>query len=240
MILNQLKSFVRYASRTARITPIFQIFQQLQRDGFASKTMHALELFGCDGEHHTRDIAAAVGQLTIWEYASHYEPILKRRFPQATVKITDSYQELANTAQKFDVVIADNHIGQVGGHYEHFDIFPAVFDVLADRAVIITNVVPLVDSADSDWLARRRAFYSAEDGASITFAEMSRTYGQLASSYGWRPERIYYKRRWRFNITDSPFYYCVIQLRCKHRTRKITGGLSDDTVSDGTIYSGIN
>ena len=213
MVLNRVKSLVRYVSRTTKITPICQIFRQLQRDGFVSETMHVLELFGCDGEHHTRDIAAAVGQLTIWEYGTQYEPILKRRFPHAAIQITDSYQELKRTVEKFDVVIADNHIGEVGGHYEHFDIFPAVFDVLADHAVIIVNVVPAVNSADSDWLARRKAFYSAENATAVTFAEMSCTYGQLASSNGWRPERIFYKRRWRFNFSESPFYYCVIQLQ---------------------------
>ena len=141
-VVDKVKGLVRFTFRSLRMTAIHKVFRRLKRSGVNPELLDTLEVFGCDGEHHTRDVASIVAHLEIWEFSSKYEPILKSRFPKAEIKITDSYVEIQRTTKKHNLVLVDN--SEVAhGQYEHFDLFPAVLQVLAEPAILVLHVSPL-------------------------------------------------------------------------------------------------
>ncbi len=215
MIVDKLKPVVRYLARTLRLTPMHRILRRFKWYGINPKTLIALELFGCDGEHHSRDIVSVVAKLEIWEFGPQYESILKQRFPKSEIKITDSYVEIERTPRKYDMVVADNSFSVSSNHYEHFDMFPAIFRVLNDPATIILNIFPKSQLKDSEWLRQRQVFYKAANPAHVTFDEIENTYRNLAEENGWIMEQIFFERRWSFNLSSPPFYYGVLKLRRK-------------------------
>lgn len=214
MIIDKLKPGVRYLLRTLRLTPMHRVLRRLKWYGINPKTLNALEVFGCDGEHLTRDIASVVAKLEIWEFGPEYEAILKRRFPKSEIKITDSYVEIERTPRKYGLVVVDNHVGVISNHYEHFDMFPAIFRVLNDPAIIILNVLSKIQQKDSEWLTQRQLFYKAANPARITFDEIENTYRNLAKENGWTVEQIFFERRWSFDLSDPLCYYGALKLKC--------------------------
>ena len=71
---DKLKAVARYSYRTSRLTPMHKVFKRLEQYGVDPRTLDALEVFGCDGEHHTRDIASVVATLEIWKSGLDMNP----------------------------------------------------------------------------------------------------------------------------------------------------------------------
>lgn len=74
-------------------------------------------------------------------------------------------------SRKFTVIVADNPVTPHGGHCEHLDLFPSVFEWIEDRAFLILNVIPIVSAEDRSRFPEafdafhqqaRRTFYAAE------------------------------------------------------------------------------
>jgi len=101
----------------------------------------ALEVFARAGDWHVTEYADLVGHLTAWELNPEFEADLRRNLPRADVQIVDSYTEITRTPGRFDLVVLDNFLLTVD-HVEHFDLFPAVYRVLTDRAFLVRIVVP--------------------------------------------------------------------------------------------------
>jgi len=206
------KSVIRYACRTLRVTPMHVVLRRLRRYGVRPETLSALEVFGCDGEHHTRELASVVAKLEIWEFGSQWEPILKRRFPRAKIRITDSYAEMETTPHRYDLVVIDNSESGFPNHYEHFDLFPSIFRALANPAVIIVNLMPRAELGDQARLEHRRAFYKTAHPTNIPLDDMARTYRGHAAQHGWTVPWIFYQWRLRFSLWSPPLYYAVMRL----------------------------
>ncbi|HSL47027.1 MAG TPA: hypothetical protein VK897_26555 [Anaerolineales bacterium] len=186
--------------------------RHLQQFELNPKTFSALEVFGGAGQNHTPDIADVVDTLEIWERRPEMEPILRKRFPDSTIKITDSYEEMSRTPRRYDLVVVDN-FKKALHHYEHFDLFPAVFRVLNNPAVIILNVIPKVKDRDPERLRQRQAFYNCSSPANIPPDQMLNTYRRLAAQNGWVMEDSFFTRRWTFSLTGDTFYYATLILR---------------------------
>src|SRR5262249_46903976 len=149
----------------------------------------ALETFGSVGSRHTPIFAAAVRQIDIWEIMPEAEAPLRQRFPDAGVKITDSYAEIARTTNKYDLVVVDHSAGVNLGHCDHFDLFPAIFGVLNQPGFLVLNVTPDIHHENKrEWAAERKlhrqAFYQPQDPDHITFAEIRAAYARLAKANG--------------------------------------------------------
>ena len=151
--------------------------------------------------------------MEIWEIESKWKTELKRKFPKAEVKITDSYKEIRQTSRKFDVVIVDNPYVS-GNHYEHFDLFPDIFRVLNDTAVIVLIVIPEIHQNIADeWLKKRHSFYTATNPTNITFDEIEITYRNLATQNGWTIENLFFQSRWNIFNRDTKIHYLVLHLK---------------------------
>ena len=174
-IIWNLGTVAKSVRRTLKLSPMHNIFRSLKRYDFMPETFTTLEIFGWNGEIHGLDLASIVPKMEIWEIEPKWKAELKRKFPKAEVKITDSYKEIRQTSRKFDVVIVDNPYVS-GNHYEHFDLFPDIFRVLNDTAVIVLIVIPEIylNIAD-EWLKKRHSFYTATNPTNITFDEIEIT-----------------------------------------------------------------
>jgi hypothetical protein len=76
---------------------------------------------------------------------------------------------------------------------EHFDLFPAVFRVLSNQAVLVVLVVPEASPrllkryphmSNEEHLARRSAFYGVDGAQRIALDRVAAHYGSLARSNG--------------------------------------------------------
>lgn len=174
----------------------------------------------------TRDYAQFVSTLEAWEIEPSYERTLRKNLPRAMVRIVDSYKQLAITEGRFQLVVADAPNEMFGGHCEHFDLFPELFRVLDDRAILILNVMTErnVGEYKNEHLRRRRDFYQREDVANIPIDSMVEVYEKLARQNG-------FGIKWWF-IKDRYFMYwlrrrgkkwrlCYLVLRLE----KITGSV---------------
>ena len=196
------------ARRKLRLTPFCGVMRELRRRGVDPSSLQALEVFGHVGKMVTVDYASAVAGLEVWEIEQQFETELRRNVPQACVRIVDSYVQLRLTTRKFGLVVVDNG-AMCGKHYEHFGVFPDVFRVLEDFAVLILNVVPEVyvqDAMTSEHHRRRQDFYE-RDPNHVPLEEMIRVYRRLANTSGFHV-------RWWF-IKDR---YFLPSLR--HQSRK--------------------
>ena len=169
------------------MTPMESVLSKLNSVGIDLSKLNVLEMFGCVGKGHIDDYVDKVGSLDIWEIDSQCEPILKVKFPQANIKICDSFQEVQATPNKYDMVILDNPMAVYGdGKYcENFELFPDIFRITNDSCILILNVIP---SVTEEWkksyphvftpehLQRRCKFYQCEQSTNLGLDYLAYTY----------------------------------------------------------------
>lgn len=167
----------------------------------------ALEMFGYTGIYQTVCYGYIVKSLEIWEIEPKYIPILTRRFPSATVLQADAYREVAATDHKFGLVMIDNPIGEHQGHYEHFDLFPAIFGLFDNTGFLVLNVVPKPkERLTPAHLEARARFYGAGDPADIPLPDIEAAYRAKALEAGWKVVAA-------FEIKRSQVHYLALELR---------------------------
>jgi len=189
------------------LEPIGQVFNLLEQRGVDIGSCRAVELFGRSGEWHTLFYADLVRTLDIWEIDSAYLPALETNFPAATLKITDSFEEIKRTPKRFDLIVADNPQSIYGErrYCEHFELFPDVFRVANDRCVILldVNIKPYQFEKGSEWWSRRQAFYRTETPDLLDLGKISPTYDDLCQSSGFTLD-------WSFTVPRNDFIYYLL------------------------------
>lgn len=218
MRTNVVKRAARAVRRRLGLAPMCRVTRELKRRGVNIATLHAVELFAYTGEYHVSDYGRLVGRLDLWEVQPQCEGPLGRRFPEASVKITDSYEETRTTSNKYDLIVADNPLamhGRNGEHCEHFDLFPSVFRLAKDNAILVLSVIPRTYPAalkkfpylfGDEQLARRREFYRTETPESVPLDHMTKVYVELASASG-------FDVLWHFSESRKLQHYLVLRLR---------------------------
>ncbi len=180
------------------------VIKELQKRNVPLNNMEALEVFGGVGEQHTRYYARFVSSLEIWEIHPECAESLRAIFPLAEIKIVDSYQEIRSTSKKYAFISIDNSPSGPG-HCEHFDLFPDVFRLANDSAILILNVIPKI----SPWLLRlfpylhekerqlacRASFYKTGRPENIPLDELVAAYRRLARESGFDLEWHFLKSR---------------------------------------------
>jgi hypothetical protein len=209
------KSVLKTTRRHLQLTAMKRVIGELRKRGVPLRHLHALEVFGSFGDGHVKDYASQVSSLEVWEVDPQCEKPLKTNFPMATIKITDSYQEIKRSREKYDFIVVDNGISiKAGGYCEHFDLFPDIFRVAKHSCVLILNVVPEIDYETSKThpyvfndrqLARRGVFYDTEHPEKVTFARMVKTYKDLCSRENFRIDWHFFQRR-------NCVYYLVLHI----------------------------
>lgn len=195
-----LRRVVRSAAGVLGLVPAQRVFTELRRRGVELGRMRALDVFGADGERMIRFYGPQVATLEIWELDPRYEEELRRKFPGATVRIVDSFDQTGRAEGPYDLVVIDNPIWA----REHFDFFPEVFRILSGDSVLVCNVIPAPSRGthrrypslfDQEHLERRRRFYGADRSERIERSELAAHYRALAQDHGFRTEWHFFVRR---------------------------------------------
>lgn len=198
-------------------TSMYKIMKRLEKLKFNLESYRALEVFGSYGLHHTQDIYASVKTVDIWEFEEDCESFLNKFYPGSIVKITDSYKQVQKEKNRYDIVVVDNPTKDVGIHYEHFDFFPSIFNLLNEQAVLILNVVPKVGNASDKRLESRAKFYSTDNPENISIHELKKVYEIKANEAGYQLYDFFKEQRkeWNFLKKKDIVYYFVLILRAK-------------------------
>ena len=205
------------------LRPIFAVIRELKRRGVDVSSLHALDLFAGTGSMITQDYEPFVSSLEAWEIEPSYERTLRKNLPRAQVRIVDSYKQLAITESRFGLVVADTWTERFGGHCEHFELFPIVFRVLDNEAILIVNVMPewKVGHYNNEHLRRRRDFYQKEDVANMAIGSMVEVYESLARQNGYAIKWWFVKDRYllyRLRRHAKKWRLCHLVLRLEKIT----------------------
>jgi hypothetical protein len=216
----KLNAGFRWAAGKVGLLPVQRVIDGLESRGVDLGRMRALEVFGYTGERMTRYYAPLVQSLDIWEIDERFEPTLRSNFPEADVKITDSYEEIRRTERTYDLVVVDNFAYS----NEHFQLFPHVFRVLSDDAVLVVLTLPHADERtqrlypslfDEPHLRERRAFYSTDSPDRIPLDDIASHYAGLAAEEGLSAQWHFFVRRRELDgLWPKPtsFYLLVLKL----------------------------
>lgn len=209
--MNRVRDILRSARRMLGASPMQRVMRELRRRGVDPGTLDAIELFGGTGMFHTLDYAPLVASLEIWEIDPERAGRLRRNLPQAKISITDSYRAVKNASKRYGLIVVDNPMAIEGEHAEHFDLFPDLFGIMADRAIMIINVIPGIEQSDllrypylfnERHLAARGAFYGAP---TLALPHLAQTYETLARGHG-------LTTAWHFFQKRHFVYYLVMML----------------------------
>jgi len=201
--LSKAKCLARDLRRTLGFSPMQAVLRKLRVHGVPVSAVDALEVFGCDGNGHVKDYANQVASLEVWDISPGHEPLLRRNFPAATVRICDSYRELQSALRRYGLIVIDNS-PVYRPHIEHFDLFGSVLNAAADKLVLVVNIIPEVNDAvrrrypvmaEPDVIARRSSFYSVPDGASVSLERIVETYESLLKEKGFVSQHWFVQRR---------------------------------------------
>lgn len=212
-VANTLAKAVRNVRRRARLSPIFQVARKLKQRGVDLHAVRGVELFAGTGVDHTWELAQCVRNLEVWEIDPACEVPLQTNLSNARVKIVDSYHQMRITEELFEFVSADNFPWEYDDYYEHFELFPSVFHMLASEAVLLFNVTTNWNerrlSISDEHRRRRCEFYQCHDPARVTLEHITGTYKKLAETNG-------FQLRWWF-AQDRYLMYPFARSRKKWR-----------------------
>jgi len=185
--------------------PMLRLLEELKRRGLNLGELRTLEIFGRDGLDHTTTYADEVKSLEVWEIHPKWHSDLLKNLPGASIKIVDSYEELGRSKSKFDLIVVDNAIGNLGAHCDHFDLFPdAIFKVTSGESVLVLNIIPRIhsitlkhfpDLLDPTYLAARKSFYAADDPMDIPADRIVGVYRSFIEKNDYRLAWWYHQNR---------------------------------------------
>lgn len=209
-----LRNALRSARRLLGLSPMQKAMRTLQRRGHLHRPA-ALELFGGTGTFHTLDYARRVAHLEACELDHERAAAFRRNLPSAKIHIADAYSFPKSERKRYGLIVIDNPASKHGEHYEHFDLFPALFGLADDRCTIVLNVIPRVDAralrrfpalADPDHHRARAAFYRTDRPLSVEHETITNTYERMARENGFEVVDRFFVRR-------HVVWYCVLVLR---------------------------
>jgi hypothetical protein len=198
-MLRHARDMARATRRILRLSPMCAVIREVRRRGVAVEQCDALECFAFTGAMHTLDYARVVRNLEVWEINAAHESRLRKHFPGAQVRITDTYDELARSTRRFDMIVVDNSPAH-GSHIEHFDLFPGVFRLMKDSCVLVLDVIPSMNGRvrrqypemfREEVLRTRAEFYGVADPRMLSEDALLAPYAACARRQG-------YELRWHF------------------------------------------
>lgn len=202
-MIETLKQTRRKLLRFFQMRPIHKVIRFLKKNNFLVME-NTLEVFGYKGEYHTLDYLKNTGHLEIWEISQDCEASLKKNLPGATIKITDSYEEIKRTTKLYDTIIIDNHQGIFGNNKcEHFEIIEDCFKKLNKKSVLITNVIPSIHKSKYDvtdditktHIQKRKDFYGHDTGTEIDLNFFEGFYRKMAENNGFKVSHVFFVKR---------------------------------------------
>lgn len=194
------RKLIDLGRRSGRLkTPMDMVILDLQVHQLLPKKLIALELFGMHGLWITVDYAHLCDYLELWEIDPYFANFARKFLAKAAVKIGDSIEAVKKgnlLRNDYNFVVIDNPISGTfgsGNYCEHFDLFPALFERIAGKSVLIMNTVIDMEKIASmypslslaDWLIRRKLFYGY--GIEVTKIEVNALLDIYRNKFdGWR------------------------------------------------------
>ncbi len=223
-MIKKVKSMFWEVRRSLKMIPILQELKEIKKRGVPLEKMSVLEMFGGYGNQITKDYAPYFKEIEIWEIIPDCEPSLKKNFPNSKIRIGDSYEMLKESDSKVDCVIADTWLSN--NPSEHFRLFPYIFRVLNDPALIILNTAPEMQAKvlSKEQADNRRKFYKTENPLNIPIEKMAETYTRLCNENG-------FNVKWWFT-NDRHFMYKFRKNNIKRRLVHFIMFLEKQTTSN--------
>ncbi len=174
------------------------------------KELIALDPFSQTGLQWTRLFYDDTSFLEMWDIDAQAIAYAKQEFPKAHAICGDSTIAIRkNLFQRrdFNFVLIDSPVAfqYADGSFEHFNFFNEIFTNIADRAIILINVVTDIEKLigrhghsselAKAWANARAQFYSVEDGYCINPKIMVEFYKKRIPSLGYDIELINYNAR---------------------------------------------
>lgn len=197
-----------------RLYPIYRVIDRIN-SRFPMRGCIALEAFAYTGALQTRAYKKYPMYLEAWEISTDCKAELIKNLPGATIKITNSFEEVLRCDKKFNFINVDTHQGIFGNYCENFEFFPLLFNVVQSECVVNLNVIPNASEAwkrkypdlfSEKHLERRKAFYGTEHPENVRPEEMLSAYGKIATQHNYKVVWHYYQQR---TLT----YYLVLHLK---------------------------
>lgn len=197
IILNNLISIKKYIWNILKLDPIAKVFKFIYKQ--IGGGYDVLELFGGTGKLNTvyYQNYTPLKTLTVFEILNENYLELKKNCPKAIIKNVDTFKEIENCQEKFDIIISDNTPTIFGNYCEHFEIFPKIFAVSKEKFAAVLNVVldedEISDKFKSRYPAlfshehcnRRKNFYNTDTPGKLSIDSAIKTYSSIGKSRGY-------------------------------------------------------
>jgi hypothetical protein len=179
--------------------------------------IYALEVFGRDGNALTKAYAPYTTKLQIWEIDPAWGDSLRKRFPNAMIKIVDSFREIRKTSDKFNFVVIDSPMSTYDKYCEHFGLFPHVWKILYPKSILLITVIPNTNAfARRRWpylfndeqLRCRADFYETKRPEDVSISQMVKAYGRMAKENGYELRWAYSRKR---GLTSAYFLALYVE-----------------------------
>ena len=165
----------RLRRRTLVITPMESAMRVLRLRRLLPDPLVALDLFGKCGIMKTLEYAPFAQSIEFYEIYRPFAASARRILPadRVTVRVADSIAAVRNGTtlrSDYSLVVMDSPVDVYGdGYCENFDLFPAIFDRLAPRSVLVFNAalddwVRALTSDPEAHFRRRREFFGGKAG----------------------------------------------------------------------------
>lgn len=124
-------------------TSMQSLILQLELKNLLPKNMKAIEVFGMHGLWHTKDYIHLVDELDIFEINKKYHDLSKKNLKKFKVNyfLQDSIKFIAETENKYDLVVADIPFG--GDFYSETGLPRFIDDLIKiskERSILIFNM----------------------------------------------------------------------------------------------------
>ncbi len=174
------------------------------------KEIIALDPFSQTGLQWTRLFYNETKFLEMWDIDAQAIAYAKKEFPKAYTVCGDStiaIRENQFQRRDFNFVLIDSPVAlqYADGGFEHFNFFNEIFTNIADKAIIMINVVTDIEKIigrhghtaefSKTWATARAKFYNVSEGHCINPKTMVACYQKRIQALGYEIELINYNAR---------------------------------------------
>lgn len=170
----------------------------------------ALDAFSQTGLQWTRIFADEAQYLEMWDIDQDAISYAAKEFPKAKTVCGDTLEAFKLKKfgrQDFNFVLIDSPVPfqYADGSFEHFVFFDHIFDVMANKGILVMDVVPDINTMLSIhpcseefkqlWIKARSTFYGVKDGERINPAQMIEIYKSKVNALGCKTDLVTYNAR---------------------------------------------
>lgn len=165
-----------------------RVVKELYKRDVDLNSLNAIELFGRDGGWSTDFISKELKSIDLVEISFEYESSLREKYPNSEIYIMDTYEFITTAPKKYDLILSDNPASRHGNYYQHFSLFPEVFNLFNRETILILNIIPDYNNIHynlnpEEEYSALKGFYNT-DSIIISYEEMIKTYKNIAKKSG--------------------------------------------------------